>query len=158
MGDHDVNVRRPVGVAAHESEQISRRTRGVNGIFGGLEAVEPELAILVGSELAAQVVTGLVLGVEDVVFAIGAGLPHVQDRIGDSLASLGVTDDAVEKGQLAVLGHVLNHTGAQISEWRFGRPEGSEDGGGCGVEFFFRHNLVVDLVDQASGAPVLACL
>lgn len=67
------------GVAAHYSKQLSRGAGGVNGVLGRFKAVEPEFAVFVCAELASKVVASLVLGVEDVVLAVGAGLPHVED-------------------------------------------------------------------------------
>lgn len=49
-------------------------------------AVKPVLAVLVGAELAAQVVRRLVLGVLEVVLAVGRGLPDIEDGAGDRLA------------------------------------------------------------------------
>lgn len=69
-----------------------------------------------------------VLRVKDVVFAVGAGLPHVKDGVGDALARLCVLDDAVEEGELPIRGHVLDYTVAILAEGRLGRPEGPEDG------------------------------
>jgi len=128
MSDHHVDVGGAVGVSAHYAEQISRGAGGVNGVFGRLQAVEPEFAGLVGAELAPKVVAGLVLGVEDVVLAVGAGLPHVEDGARDGLAGFGVLDDTVEKCELPVFRHVLDYAAAKVPEWCFGGPERSENG------------------------------
>lgn len=138
-----------VRVPAHEPQQLRRGTRRVDGVLGGLEAVEPELALVVGLELAAQVVPGLVLGVEDVVFAVGARLPHVEDGAGDADARVDVLDHAVEEGDLRVGGHVLDDGGAEVAEGRLGRPEGAQDGRGGRAEALVGDDLVVDLVDEA---------
>lgn len=149
VGDHDVDVSRAVRVAAHDAEELSRGTRGVDGVLGGLEAVEPELAVLVGAELAAEVVTRLVLGVVGVVLAVGAGLPHVEDGVGDTLAGVDVADDTVEECELTILGHILDDAAAEVAEGGLGRPERTEDTGGGGSLAAFGDDLVVDLVDEA---------
>lgn len=144
-----MDVGRAEGVAVHHLEELSRGPAGVDGVLGGLEAVEPELAVAIGAELASEVVAGLVLGVEDVVLAVGAGLPHVEDGVGDALAGVDVLDDAVEEGELAVLGHVLDDAGTEVAEGGFGGPEGTEDGGGCGRAAVVGGDGVVDFVDEA---------
>lgn len=129
MRHHHVDVRRAVRVATHDAKQLRRRARGVDGVLSGLETVEPELAVRIGTELAAEVVAGLVFGVVGIVFAVGAGLPHVKHGVGDALARLQVADDTVEEGELAVFRHVLDDASAKITEGSVGGPKGSEDGG-----------------------------
>lgn len=90
----------------------------------------------------------LVLGVEDVVFAVRAGLPHVEDGVGDALVRLCIFDHAVEECEFAVRGHVLDDAGAEIAEGGFGRPEGAEDGGGGGHDALFGYDFVVDFIDE----------
>ena len=136
-------------MTTHHLEEVARRPRGINRVLCRLEAVEPELAVLVCAELASQVMAGLVLGVEDVVLAVGAGLPHVEDGVGDALVGFGVLDDAVEEGEFAVRGHVLHDAGAEVAEGGFGGPEGAEDGGGGGLEALLGDDFVVDFVDEA---------
>jgi hypothetical protein len=148
VSDHDVNVSRAVRVAAHDAKKLRRRTRCVDGVLGRLEAVEPELAVLIGAELAAKVVARLVLGVVGVVLAVGAGLPHVEDGVGDTLASVDVADDTVEECELTVLGHILDDAATEIAEGGLGRPEGTEDAGGRGSLSTVGDDLVVDLVDE----------
>lgn len=148
VGDHDVDVSGAVWVAAHDLEEVGGGTGGIDGILGGLEAVEPELALLVGAELASEVVGGLVLGVEDVVLAVGAGLPQIEHGVGDALAGLSIFDHTVEEGELAILGHVLDDAAAELTEWGVGRPEGAEDGGGGRGGAGLADNLVVDLINE----------
>lgn len=143
-----MNVRRSVGVPAHQLQQIGRRATGINGVLGGLQAVEPELALLIGLELAPEVVACLVLGVEDIVLAVGAGLPHVKGGIWDAEAGVDVLDHAVEEGHLAVLGEILDDSGAEVAEGGLGRPEGPENGGGGGLEALVGDDLVVDFIDE----------
>lgn len=135
----------------HQPQQLSRRPGGINRILGGLQAVEPELALLVGLELAAQVVAALVLRVEGVVLAVGARLPHVEDGVGDAKPGVDVLDDAVEEGDLAVLGQVLHDRGAVVAEGCLGRPEGAQDGGRRRLEALVGDDFVVDFVDKAGG-------
>ena len=90
----------------------------------------------------------LVLGVVGVVLAVGAGLPHVEDGVGDTLACIDVADDTVEECELTVLGHILDDAGAVVAEGGLGRPEGSEDARGCGSLSCVGDDLVVDLVDE----------
>lgn len=120
VGHHHVDVGGAIGMSAHDFQQVSRRSGGVDGIFGGFQAVEPEFALFISSEFASKVVTGLVFGVEDVVLAVGAGLPHVEDDVWNPLAGLGVSDHTMEQCQFAVLGHVLDDTVTEFSEWRLG--------------------------------------
>lgn len=135
-------------MAAHDLEQCSRRAGGVNGVLGGLKAVEGEVAVLVGPELAAEIVAGLVFRVEDVVLAVSAGLPHIEHCARNAFASVDVNDLAVEECLLPVLGHVLDHAASKLTEWSFRRPEGSQNGRGCGRNAIGGDDLVVDLVDE----------
>jgi len=117
------------GVAAHHPQYYGRRAGGIDGILGGFEAVEPELSVLISAELSAEVVAGLVLRVEDVVFTVGAGLPHVEHGAGNAFASVKIFDDPVEQRELPIFWHVLDDGGAKIPEWCFRRPERSKNGG-----------------------------
>lgn len=148
VGNHDVNVSGAVRVTAHDTEKLRGRTRCVDGVLGWLEAVKPKLSVLVGAEFAAEVVLGLVLGVVGVVFAVGAGLPHIENGVGNTLASVDVADDTVEECELAILGHILDDAGAEVAEGSLGRPEGAENARGCGSLSCFGDDLVVNLVDK----------
>lgn len=125
---HDVNVGRAHGVAIHQRQQLVGRTIGRQGVGSRVVAVEPVFAVLVGPELAAQVVGALVLGVLEVVFAVGAGLPDVEDGVGDGLAGKQVCDGAVHQGDAALGVGVLDDGGAVLAEGGVGRPEGAQDG------------------------------
>lgn len=156
MRDHHVYVGGTVGVATHDPEELGGGAGGVDGVLGRLEAVEPELAVLVGAELASEIVAGLVLGIMRIVLAVGASLPHVEDRAGNALAGIDVDNDAVEEGELAVSGHVLYYTGAEIAEGGVGGPEGSENGGRGGAAAILEDNLVVDFVDETATRGVVS--
>lgn len=125
---HDVNVGRAHGVAIHQRQQLVRRTIGGQRVGSGVVAVEPVFAVLVGLELAAQIVGGLVLRVLEVVFAVGAGLPDVEDGAGDGLAGQQVGDGAVHQGDAAFGVGVLDDGAAVLAEGGVGRPEGAQDG------------------------------
>lgn len=125
---HDVNVGRAHGVAIHHRQQLVRRTVGRQRVGSWVVAVEPIFAVLVSLELAAQVVGGLVLRVLEVVFAVGAGLPDVEDGVGDGLAGQQVCDGAVHQGDAALGVGVLDDGGAIVTEGSVGRPEGTQDG------------------------------
>lgn len=147
--DHHVDVSRAVGVTSHDLEQLGRRTRSIDGVLSGLEAVEPELALLVGAELATEVVASLVLRVVGVVLAVGAGLPHIKDGVGNALTSVDITDDTMEEGELTILGHVLDYTGTEVTEGSLRGPERAKDSGRCGSLAIRSLDLVVDLIDEA---------
>lgn len=149
VGDHHVDVRGPVWMPVHHLQQHRAGTRCVDGVLGRLQAVEPEAALLVRLELAAQVVTRLVLRVKDVVLAVGAGLPHVENGTRNALAGFDIPDDAVEPGQLTIGGHVLHARGAEVAEGRLGGPEGAQNGGRCGSLAIWGDDLVVDLINKA---------
>ncbi len=57
--DHEMQMRRPVGMAAGDPEQVADRTIGRNRLAGRLDAAELKTAVVVGDEAAAQVHLGL---------------------------------------------------------------------------------------------------
>lgn len=152
VSDHAVDVSGTVRMATHNLEQRCRRAGGVDGVLGGLKAVEGEVAVLVRSELAAEVVACLVFRVEDIVLAVSAGLPHVENSSRDSFAGVDVNDLAVEECLLPVLGHVLDHAATKLTEWCLGGPEGPKNSRRCGRDALCRNDLVVDLVDETLNA------
>lgn len=109
-------------------------------------AVQRVLAVFIGAELAPEVVGGLVLGVLEVVAAVGAGLPDVEDGAGDGLAGEQVADGAVHLAHAAVGRRVLDDAGAVVAEGRVGRPEGAEDGRRRRVNVTLGNDLVGNLV------------
>lgn len=74
----------------------------------GTETVESILSILVRLEFPSKVVVGLVVGVLEVVFSVGGGLPHVKGGVRDGFVGLHVADYAVHVGYDAVFGFVLD--------------------------------------------------
>lgn len=150
VGDHEMDVSGTHGGAVHEVEEHTGGAVGGQGVRGGVVAVPPELALLVGAELAAQVVLGLV-GVLEVVLAVGGSLPDVEDGALDGLAGLHVPEDTVHEGDLAVRVGVLDDAVAELAEGSVGGPEGTEDDVGGGGDTVFGDDLVGDLIDKADG-------
>lgn len=150
VGDHEMDVSGTHGGAVHEVEENTGGAVGGQGVRGGVVAVPPELALLVGAELAAQVVLGLV-GVLEVVLAVGGSLPDVEDGALDGLAGLHVPEDTVHVGDLAVRVGVLDDAVAELAEGSVGGPEGTEDDVGGGGDTVFGDDLVGDLIDKADG-------
>ena len=128
---HQVDVCGSHGVPVDGLEELPGRTVFGKGVGGGAEAVESVLALVVGLELAAQVVVaeGRVL---EVVLAVAAGLPHVEGDVGDGLVGHEVADHAVHVSDLALV-VVLDDRVAELAPGGVGRPEGAEDGGRGGV-------------------------
>lgn len=149
VGDHDVDVGGAHGVAVHHLEQLPARAVLGQAVGGRVQAVEPVFAVLVGTELASQVVGRLVLGVLEVVLSVGAGLPDVEDGAGDGLAGQEICDGAVHLADAAGGGGgVDDDAAAEVTEGRVGRPEGPQDGGGGGVDVGLGDDLVGNLVDE----------
>lgn len=150
MGDHDVDVGRAHGVAVHDLEKIPRGAVAGKAVGGGVEAVEPVLTLLVGTELATEVVGGLVLRILEVVLAVGRRLPDVENGAGDGLAGGDVTDHTVHLGDAAVGGNaILDDAATELTERSVGRPKGAENGRGGRVDLAISDNLVGNLVDEA---------
>ena len=128
---HEVDVSGTHRVPVDGLEEFVGRAVGGERVGGGSETVEPVLSLVVGLELAAKVVVreGRVL---EVVLSIAAGLPHVEGDVGDGLVGDEIADDAVHVGDLALV-LVLDDRVAELAPGGVGRPEGAEDGGGCGV-------------------------
>ncbi|KUI59071.1 hypothetical protein VP1G_06335 [Cytospora mali] len=149
VGDHNVDMGGAHRMAVHHLQQLPRGPVLRQTVGGRVQAVEPVAAVLVGPELAAQVVGALVLGVLEVVLAIGRGLPDVEDGAGNGLA-VEVGDGAVHLGDAATLGCGVNDdTAAKLAEGRVGGPEGAQDGGGGRVHASLGNDLVRDLIDEA---------
>jgi hypothetical protein len=147
---HQVDVRRSHGMPVNSLQELPRRTVFGERVGGGAEAVEAVLALVVGLELAAQVVVaeGRVL---EVVLAVTAGLPHVEGDVGDGLVGDEVADHAVHVGDLALV-VVLDDRVAELAPGGVGGPEGAEDGGGSGVVVgVVGLDVVCDFGDEAGG-------
>ena len=112
-----------------------------------LQAVEPVLALLVGAELATEVVIGLVLWVLEIVLSVGGSLPEIKDSVWDWLLGLQVQDLTVHQSDLAVWSWVLDDGATELTERSAWRPEWAEDGGGGWVAGL-RGVLVCNLVNQ----------
>lgn len=128
MTYHDVNVRGSHGMAVHEVYKLEGRAIRGQRISRRVVAVEPKFAVLVGAELAAEVVGRLVVGVLKVVFAIGAGLPYVKDGAGDRSAGEEVGDGAVHSADAAAGIDVLDDGATVLAERSVWRPKGAENG------------------------------
>lgn len=147
VGDHQVDVGRTHGRAVHEVEEDTGGTIGGERVRSGVVAVPVELALLVGAELAAKVVLTLV-GVLEVVLAVGGGLPDIEDGTDDGSASLHVLQDTVHVGDLSVGVGVLDDAVAKLTEGSVGRPEGAENDVGGGGDTVLGDDLVGDLIDE----------
>lgn len=148
VGDLQVDVRGPHGRAVHKVEQHPCGPVGGQRVRRWVVAVPPEIAVLVRKELAAEVVVALV-GVLEVVLAVGGGLPDVKEGADNGLASLQVTQLAVHEGDLAVRVGVLDDGIPEFAEGGVGGPERTQDDVGSGRVAVIQHDLVGDLVDQS---------
>jgi hypothetical protein len=127
-GDHEVQVGGPVWAAPGGLEQVADRPVVGDGVIGGEEAPEAELAFLVGEEVGAAVDAAIV--VLHVVEAFLVGLPHLDAGAGDGLAG-DVRDGALDPGRLA--GGAAGHVAAVLDERGVLDEEGAEHGGLGGV-------------------------
>lgn len=76
------------------------------------------LALLVGCELAPEVVGLLVLGVLEIVFSVGTRLPDVDDSAGNTLLCVEILDNTVHQRGLAVGVWVADDGVAEVAEGR----------------------------------------
>ena len=148
VGDHQVNVGRAPGRAVHESEENTSGAVGGKRVGSRVVAVPVELAILVGLELATEVVLGLVRVLE-VVLAVGRSLPDVENSALNGLAGVHVLDNTVHECNSATLVGILNDAVTELTERSVGRPEGTENDVGSGRHALLGDNAVGDLVDEA---------
>lgn len=146
--DHKVNMCRTHGRAVHDIQQNTGGTVGGQRIWRGVVAVPVELSVGIRHELSAEVVLGL-LGVLEVVFAVGGGLPDVEHGALDGLACFHVRDDSVHVGDFAIGVGVLDDAVAEFAEGSVGRPEGAENDIGGGGEALFGDDFVCNFVDQS---------
>lgn len=145
-----MDVGGPHGVAVDGLQELVGGAVGGERVGGRAQAVQPVLSLVVGLELAAQVVVG-VRRVLEVVLAVAAGLPHVEGDVGDGLVGYKVANNTVHVGDLALVG-ILDDGVAELAPGSVGRPEGTEDGSGGGsVVGVFGLDVVCDFGDEAVG-------
>ena len=152
VGDHQVNVGRAHGGAVHDVEQDTGGTVGRQGVGSWVVAVPPELSLLIRFELSTEVVLGLV-GVLEIVLAVGGGLPDIENGADNGSAGLHVGENTVHVGDLAIGVGVLNNAVAEGAERGIGRPEGAENDVGGGGQTLLGDDLVGDLIDEANEDP-----
>lgn len=155
VGDHQVDVSGAHGRAVHNVEEHTGGTVGGERVGSRVVAVPVELTLLVGAELAAEVVLGLA-GVLEIVLAVGGSLPDVEDSTLDGGAGLHVGEHAVHVGDLAVGVGVLDDAVSKGAEGSIGRPEGAENDVGGGSEALVSDDLVGDLVNKRFKADHVA--
>ena len=147
VGDHQVNVGGTHGRAVHELEEDTSGAVGGERVGSRVVAVPVELAVLVGLELATEVVFRL-RGVLEVVLAVGRSLPDVKNSTLDGGTGLHVLEDTVHVCDSATLLVVLNDAVAELTERSVGRPEGTENDVGSGRHALLGDNAVGNLVDE----------
>lgn len=122
-----------------------------------MQDVEVIATVIVGAELAAQVIGFLVLWVLEVVFAVRGGLPYVKDGVGDAPFCDDVGDTAAHQGDLSIV-RAADDGVAKFAERGVRAPEGSEDRGGSGrVISGFYDEFVADFVDEADWIVLSVC-
>jgi len=119
------------GVPVDSLEEFVGRTVRGERVGGGPKAVKPVLSLVVGLELAAEVVV-CEHRVLEIVLAVAAGLPEIKSHVGNRFVGDQIADDAVHVGDLPLV-IVLNDGVAELAPGSIGRPERTEDGGRCGV-------------------------
>lgn len=150
MADHEMDVGGPHGVAVQQLQQQPGGTVRGQRVRGRPQDVEVVVAVLVGAELAAQVVGLLVLGVLEVVLAVGRGLPDVDHDVRDRFLGDKVGDSAAHEGGLAVV-RAADDVVAVFAEGGVGRPERAQDGrGGRRIVRAGFDELVRDFIDEAA--------
>jgi hypothetical protein len=122
--NHQMDVSRAHRMAIKKIQKNTRRAIGRQRISRGTQAVEMILAIRISPELPPQIIIRLILGILEIVFAVGAGLPDVDDDVGDALLGDQVGDGAVHEGDVALV-RVLDDAAAQLAEGGVGAPEGA---------------------------------
>jgi len=128
---HEVDVSGTHRVPVDGLEEFVGRAVGGERVGGGPKAVEPVLSLVVGLELAAEVVV-CERRVLEVVLSVAAGLPHVEGDVGDGLVGDEIADDAVHVSDLTLV-VVLDDRVAELAPGSIGRPERTEDGSRGGL-------------------------
>lgn len=147
--DHKVDVGRAHGRAVHDIQQNTGGAVGGQRVWGWVVAVPVELSIGIRHKFSAEIVLAL-LGVLEVVFAVGGSLPDVEHGALDGLAGFHVLDDSVHVGDFAVRVGVLDNAVAKLAERSVGRPEGSQNDIRCGGEALFGDDFVCNLVNEST--------
>lgn len=148
VGDFQVYVGGAHGVSVQFPEQLARGAVGREGVRSGSQAVEAVLAVLVGFELAAQVVVGLVGWVLEVVLAVAARLPEIEGYVRYGFLCREVAYYTVHICHVPFVG-ILDHAVAELAPGGVGGPEGPENGGGCGDVVGFACDMVGDFCNEA---------
>lgn len=86
--NHEMDMCGTHGMAVQNIQELEARPVGRERVSRRLETVETIAAILLGAELAAQIVLDLILWILEVVLPVGRGFPDVDDGVGDALARL----------------------------------------------------------------------
>lgn len=144
-----MNMGRAHWVAIKQIDEFVRRTISRQRVSCRVKAVESVVAVLIGPELAAQVVGNLVLGVLEVVLAIGASLPNVEDGVRNGLLGNGVGDVAMHQRRSALVGRDSDRV-AGLTEGSVRRPEGAENSRGGGlISTRLLEKLVLNFVNNS---------
>ncbi len=138
-------------VTVHHLQQLVRRAVCGQRVRRRVVAVQPVLAILIGTEFSPQVVWSLVLRVLEIVFPVGRSLPDIKYSARDGLAGHEITDDPVHEAHTSIRSGVLDDGCTVITERNIRGPEGSQNGRGRRVHARVGDNLVGDFVDESRG-------
>lgn len=149
VGDHQVDVSGTHGRSVHELEKDTGGAVGRQGVGSGVVAVPVEFSLLVGAELAAEIVIGLGRVLE-VVLAVGRGLPDVEDCADDRLAGLHVLNGAVHESDTAIRLGILDDAVAEGAEGGVGGPERAENDVGSRGDAVLGDDLVGDLINKTN--------
>lgn len=105
-------LERAYGLEAEEQRTICGKR-----VCGWLVAVVVVLALLVGRELAPQVIGLLVLRVLKIVLSVGTRLPDVDDSTGNALLCVEILHNTVHERSLAIGVGVADDGVAEVTEW-----------------------------------------
>lgn len=147
MRNHDVHVSRAPGRSVHSRKKNPGRTFSRKRISSGLKAVEVVFSLLVGLELATEIVVCLFL-ILKVILSVGAGLPDIEDGVSDGLFSIRVHDTAVHKSNFSLVGAHDDGT-TVLTERGFGAPERSQNGGRSWLDLALKESHVGHFVKES---------
>lgn len=117
--NHKVNMCGAHGRTVHDIKENTGRAVGGQRVRCGVVAVPPIFSVLICCEFTAEVVFAL-LGVLEIIFAVGGGLPNVENGTDDRLSGLHICDDTVHEGDFARRIGVLDNAIAELAEWGIG--------------------------------------